>query len=81
MTKEEWKLHMDEGCDMTFEYNGKKYSLTWGTLDGKTVISFCEFYKETVDCDTFDEIIEKDYRGEKIINILLKAKNEDIYGY
>lgn len=57
MKIEEFKKLVETGREMEFNYKNKRYSITYGYIDNKYVISFCEFYKETTEVDNFDELL------------------------
>ena len=57
MTKEMLADYVECGNEIEFKFNNKMYSITYGIVDEKEVISFCEFYKETTEVESFDELI------------------------
>ena len=56
MTKEQLFEWVDTGRELEFNYKGKDYSITYFRKNRKICISFCEFYKETLDVATVDEL-------------------------
>lgn len=83
MTKAELKELIDTGREIEFKYQEKDYSITYPS-EGSTIncnISFCEFYKDTFDCDTVDELWNGLYHNMKISDILLSLREEDIWIY
>lgn len=73
MRKKELKQLIEEGHEIEFEYKNKKYSITYGEINGEEVISFCEFDKDTVEVKTFDELLSVRYNdfvfGDTLVNI------------
>jgi hypothetical protein len=44
MTKQELFNYIEHGREIEFISQSRKYSITYGIIEGKEVISFCEFY-------------------------------------
>lgn len=57
------------------------YSITYGVIDGKNVISFCEFYQETTEVETVDELIKVERDGVTVLHMLESITEEDIWIY
>lgn len=72
MKKEEIQELIETGREIEFNYKGKRYSITYPGEDmkGDFNISFCEFYKDTFDCETVDELWNGIYHGIRISDIL-----------
>lgn len=81
MSKEELKDLIEHGHELEFNYNKKQYSICQGELNGKEVISFCEFDKETTEVDTFDELCEVQRDGVKVIDMITSITMDDIWIY
>ena len=79
MSKEQLMENISQGREIEFRYNGKKYSITYGTVGGKEVISFCEFYKETTEVDDVEELVKVKREGITVLEMLESLKDEDIY--
>jgi hypothetical protein len=58
MKRDLLKECVQNGREIEFDYQGRQYSITYGKLDGTDCISFCEFYKETTDVSSFDELLD-----------------------
>lgn len=71
MTKEYLKDLIAHGHEIEFEYKGNWYSITYGDEDTpyEGQISFCEFYKEPTDVDTFDELCEVTRDGVTVLEM------------
>lgn len=54
---------INEGHEIEFEYENKKYSICYGICNNKDVISFCEFYKESKEVETPGELLSLKYNG------------------
>lgn len=76
MKKEELKKLIEEGHEIEFEYKNKKYSITYGEINGEEVISFCEFDKDTVEVKTFDELLSVRYNDFVFGDILKNIKDD-----
>ena len=57
------------------------YSITYGRIDGKDVISFCEFYKETTEVETAEELLSVERDGISVLSMLQSLKEKDIWIY
>ena len=78
MTTVDIKDQLEHGREIEFNYNGKRYSFTFGEIDGKKVIAFCEFNKPDIEFDTIDEILAAEYDGFKIAEVIESLSDEDI---
>lgn len=81
MTREELKDLIECGDEIEFSYSGRRFSITYYEANGHRVISFCEFYKETTDVDTFEELCDVRRYGVKVINMLESISDDDIDVY
>lgn len=81
MTKDILKEYVDCGREIEFKYNEKMYSITYGIIDAEEVISFCEFYKETTEVKTFDELIEVSRDGVTLLQMWESLTEENVWIY
>ena len=81
MTKEQLFEWVDTGRELEFNYKGKGYSITYFRKNRKICISFCEFYKETLDVATVDELWISTYKGIKLSDMLSSIPEDDVYVY
>lgn len=81
MDKQTLSQYVSEGREIEFEYQGKKYSITYGVLDGKEVISFCEFYQETTEVTSVDELIKVEREGVTVLAMLESLTEDKIWIY
>lgn len=81
MKIEELKQLIDEGHEIEFEYKKKKYSITYGEMNGEDVISFCEFYKESVEVKTINELLAIHYNGFVLGNIIESLTKDKVWIY
>lgn len=81
MTKDLLKEYVDCGREIEFKYNDKMYSITYGIIDEEEVISFCEFYKETTEVKTFEELIKVSRDGVTVLQMWESLTVEDIWIY
>ena len=57
------------------------YSITYGVLEGRTVISFCEFYKESTEVETPAELLKVERNNTTVLDMLNSLTEEDIWVY
>lgn len=81
MTKEQLFEWVDTGRELEFNYKGKDYSIIYFRKNRKIYISFCEFYKETLDVATVDELWNSTYKGIKLSDMLSSIPKDDVYVY
>lgn len=81
MDEQTLSQYVSEGREIEFEYNGKKYSITYGVLDGKEVISFCEFYQETTEVTSVDELVKVERDGVAVLAMLESLTEDKIWIY
>ena len=81
MTKDLLKDYLDCGREIEFKFNNKMYSITYGIIDDEEVISFCEFYKETTEVKTFNELIEVTRDGVTVLQMWESLTEEDVWIY
>ena len=81
MTIDKLMDYINHGREIEFRYNGKMYSITYGTIDGKHVISFCEFYQETTEVENPEEIVTVSRNGSTVAEMLSSLREEDIWIY
>lgn len=76
MKKEYLIKLIEEGHEIEFEYKNKKYSICYGVIDNEEVISFCEFYKESKEVKTIEELLTLNY-NDFVLQDILGSINED----
>ena len=81
MTKQELFDYIEQGREIEFTFQNKKYSIIYGVIDGKEVISFCEFYQETTEVETAEELINVNRKGVTVLQMLESLTEEDIWIY
>ena len=79
MTQEQ--LIDQHGHEIEFNFHGKEYSITQGTLDGKYVFSFCEFYKETTEVEKPEDILMISRDGYTVKEMINQITDNDIWLY
>lgn len=77
ISKQQLKNLVSHGREIEFEYEGKKYSITYYNDNRKKRISFCEFYKKPIDCSNVDELCDISWDGIKVIDMLSTVKDKD----
>ncbi len=78
MTKEEIIKYVKQGDEIEFDYNNKKFSITYGEFNGEDMISFCEFYQETTEVKTVEELLKIKRYGITVESMLASCKDDDI---
>ncbi len=81
MNLDQLREYVSEGREIKFKFNGKKYSITYGVIDDKDVISFCEFYQETTEVETVDELLKVERDGVTVLHMLESITEEDTWIY
>lgn len=81
MTKQELFNYIEHGREIEFTFQNRKYSITYGIIEGKEVISFCEFYQETTEVETAEELINVTREGVTVLQMLESLTEEDIWIY
>ena len=81
MTKEELKELIETGREIEFTYNKKRYSITYSNENVKDYISFCEFYKETTDVSSVDELCNVKRDDVTVLEMLESITDKDISVY
>ena len=76
MKKEYLIKLIEEGHEIEFEYKDKKYSICYGVIDNEEVISFCEFYKESKEVKTIEELLALNY-NDFVLQDILDSIDED----
>lgn len=80
MTFEELKTYIETGNEIEFTFAGKKYSITYWYPDGSednVWISFCEFYKDTTEVRTAEELWNDVSRDGITVGEMLSSVTED----
>ncbi len=81
MNKEQLISYIKGGREIEFQYKGKKYSITYGVIDDKEVISFCEFYQFTTEVESAEELLEVERDGVTVLEMLEAVSDDDIFVY
>lgn len=81
MNLDQLREYVSQGREIEFQFSGKKYSITYGVISGKEVISFCEFYQETTEVETVDELIKVERDGNTVLQMLESITEKDIWIY
>ncbi|MBQ7989731.1 MAG: hypothetical protein IJ251_01635 [Oscillospiraceae bacterium] len=81
MSKEELLDYLDSGREIEFKWNGNMYSITYGKINGRSVISFCEFYKESTEVETPAELLNVKRDNTTVLDMLQSLTDNDIWIY
>ena len=79
MSKKELIDYINCGREIEFRFNGKMYSITYGKLNGKHVISFCEFNQETTEVEKAEDIFMVSREGITVPQMLESLTEQDIW--
>lgn len=79
MTKQEIVELVNSGRKIEFVYDQKKYSITYGVVNGVEIISFCEFYKESTEVETVDELLKLKRYGVSVEEMFLSVTADNIW--
>lgn len=78
--KKEYLIQLiNEGHEIEFVYENKRYSICYGVCDDKEVISFCEFYKESKEVKTANELLSLKYNDFTLGEILEKIDDKNVW--
>lgn len=77
----ELKEFVETGRELEFKVDGKMCSITYGVLDEKEVISFCEFNQPSTEVTDFEELLKVNYKGKSLQTIWEALKPEDLWIY
>ena len=78
MTKEIFNELIATGREIELDYKGKKYSIIYFKENNEKIISFCEYYKDTLDVRSADELWNSTYNNISIEE-MLSSLSEDEY--
>ena len=72
------KSLLEQGHEIEFNYEGKRYSFTFGEKNKKAIIAFCEFYEPDIEFEDIDDILNASYNGVKVSNMIESLSDDDI---
>ena len=78
MTKETLNELILTGREIEFDYKGKKYSIIYFRENNEKIISFCEYYKDTLDVHSADELWNSTYNNISVAE-MISSLSEDEY--
>ena len=78
MTKNQLLEWVRTGREIEFDYDGKRYSITYFDDNRKEQISFCEYYKDTLDVPDVDTLWNSIYKGIKLSDMLSSIPVENV---
>ena len=63
--------------------NGKYIGIEtiYTVIDEKKVISFCEFYQDSIEVETVDELLSIVYNSMKVSDMIEKLTDKDVWIY
>ncbi len=81
MNMQELTQYVSQGREIEFEYQGNNYSITYGILEGKEVISFCQFYQDTTEVTSVEELAKVERNGVTVLEMLQSLPEDKIWIY
>ena len=81
MNLDQLREYVSQGREIEFQFDEKKYSITYGVISGKEVISFCEFYQDTTEVECVEELIKVERNGKTVLEMLESITEKDIWIY
>ena len=81
MNREQLLDLVNHGREIEFRFGGKYYSITYGTLNGRHVISFCEFNKETTEVETPEAVLNVTRDNVSVLDMIESLTEDDIWIY
>lgn len=81
MSKYELSKLIDSGREIEFIYNNIWFSITYGLVNGKEVISFCEFNKTSTEVETVEELVKVVRYGVTVESMIRSISKNEIWIY
>ncbi len=79
MNKKELIELIESGREIEFSYNNKRFSITYGTINGKEVISFCEYNKDSTEVECVEELLSVERYGITLEEMIGSITEEHIW--
>ena len=79
MSKEELIELVNSGRELEFVFDKKRFSITYGIIDNKERISFCEFYKVSTEVDSVEELLKIERYGVAVETMIASIDKNDIW--
>lgn len=79
MSKEELIELVNSGRELEFVFDKKRFSITYGIIDNKELISFCEFYKVSTEVDSVEELLKIERYGVAVETMIASIDKNDIW--
>ena len=77
--KKQLMEYISQRREIEFNYMGNKYSITYGVIDEREVISFCQFYQETTEVENVEELLNVTRGGITVLEMLESLSEGDIW--
>lgn len=69
------------GRELEFKHKGKMFSINYGIVNGREVISFCEFNHDSIEVSTFEELTAIKYQGTTLMDMWNNFTDDDLWVY
>ena len=79
MTVDNFKKLIATGMEIEFLFEGRKYSITYGILNGEEVISFCKFYQEMTEVKTVNELLTICRNGHTVEEMISAVSDNEMW--
>ncbi len=73
--------YIECGRELEFKHKGKMFSITYATINGHDAISFCEFYHDSIEVSTFEELVAINYQGTTLMDMWITLTEDDLWVY
>lgn len=70
---------VSEGHEIEFVFNNKKYSITYGEIDNIDVISFCEFYKDSIEVTNVDDLLNIKVDDLSLCDVWKRISEDEVW--
>lgn len=79
MSKDELIELVNSGREIEFVFDKKRFSITYGTIDNRELISFCEFYRPSTQVYSVDELLKVERYGVTVETMMASIDKNDIW--
>ena len=72
---------INNGREIEFIFNNKKFSITYGIVNNMEVISFCEYYKESTEVNDINDLLNVKRDNKSVKEMWESLTTDDIWIY
>ncbi len=81
MNKQTLLDYIRAGHEIEFKWNDNMYSITQGIINGQQVISFCQFYKESTEVHSPEELLKIKRYNTTVLEMIQSISEKDMWIY